>query len=351
MRGAALDLRIAAAADALTPVHRAATCSGPGRRVAGVHRLRDRTPLPDHRASAGDLRIGDRGAGRGGPRRRGRPDDGGWEIAIEEFDTARPALRRDAVDFDAGRGAVGAEFDDVRRRGRAVARRPHARPPSWPPTFCGRRPWSRRVPPPAGRADVQALDGQGVELGPLLQRARAGARAIRTSRWTSSRLPFDHQDAAGALPDSVTHSEVLYNFVKPPDPRLGPAPAARRLPDDLEPGALREIYRRLGAGPTSGSTRGASRATPCRTTSTATTAAGTTPPPSTHERVIETADLAGFLVVQLAVLADTGRRTGRPDGRRPAGRTRGRASIAHCSTQLWDGDAVRRPLSRVDRTS
>lgn len=29
-------------------------------------------------------------------------------------------------------------------------------------------------------------------------------------------LPFDHQDAAGALPDSVTQAEVLFNFVKPP---------------------------------------------------------------------------------------------------------------------------------------
>ena len=28
--------------------------------------------------------------------------------------------------------------------------------------------------------------------------------------------PFDHQDECGALPDSVTHSEVLYNYVKPP---------------------------------------------------------------------------------------------------------------------------------------
>src|SRR5690606_15500943 len=26
-------------------------------------------------------------------------------------------------------------------------------------------------------------------------------------------LPFDHQASTGALPDSVTHSEVLYNFV------------------------------------------------------------------------------------------------------------------------------------------
>jgi glycogen debranching enzyme len=29
-------------------------------------------------------------------------------------------------------------------------------------------------------------------------------------------LPFDHQDEAGALPDSLSHSEALYNYVKPP---------------------------------------------------------------------------------------------------------------------------------------
>ena len=29
-------------------------------------------------------------------------------------------------------------------------------------------------------------------------------------------LPFDHQDGAGALPDSLSHSEALYNYVKPP---------------------------------------------------------------------------------------------------------------------------------------
>ncbi len=28
--------------------------------------------------------------------------------------------------------------------------------------------------------------------------------------------PFDHQDETGALPDSIAHSERLYNFVKPP---------------------------------------------------------------------------------------------------------------------------------------
>jgi hypothetical protein len=34
--------------------------------------------------------------------------------------------------------------------------------------------------------------------------------------WHQFQLPFDHQDPAGTLPDSVAHSEVLHNFVKPP---------------------------------------------------------------------------------------------------------------------------------------
>ena len=43
-------------------------------------------------------------------------------------------------------------------------------------------------------------------------------------------IPFDLQDASGALPDSIAHSEVLYNFVKPP----------------IHGWALREIRRRAG---------------------------------------------------------------------------------------------------------
>src|SRR5450755_2845895 len=34
--------------------------------------------------------------------------------------------------------------------------------------------------------------------------------------WHHFQVVFDHQDDAGGLPDSITHSEVLYNFVKPP---------------------------------------------------------------------------------------------------------------------------------------
>ena len=100
--------------------------------------------------------------------------------------------------------------------------------------------------------------------------------------WDQFQLPFDHQDETGALPDSVTHSEVLYNFVKPPIHGwalrpAAPAPARaagpRRAGRDLRAaGALDRVLARRPPRP---------RPARCPTTSTATTAAGTTPPPST----------------------------------------------------------------------
>ena len=60
-------------------------------------------------------------------------------------------------------------------------------------------------------------------------------------------LPFDHQDASGALPDSITHSEVLYNFVKPPIHgwafRQLEARASRAFTRD----ELATVHRRLAA--------------------------------------------------------------------------------------------------------
>ena len=58
---------------------------------------------------------------------------------------------------------------------------------------------------------------------------------------------FDHQAATGALPDSITHSEVLYNFVKPPVHGWMWGELRRRLPDAVPPAVLLEVYRRLAA--------------------------------------------------------------------------------------------------------
>ena len=60
--------------------------------------------------------------------------------------------------------------------------------------------------------------------------------------WDQFLPPFDHQDESGALPDSVTHSEVLYNFVKPPIHGWALRQLRRRLPQPGRRARLAEVY-------------------------------------------------------------------------------------------------------------
>ena len=150
--------------------------------------------------------------------------------------------------------------------------------------------------------------------------------------WDQFSLPFDHQDETGALPDSVTHSEVLYNFVKPPIHGWALGHLRRRLPEPLGRTELAEAYDRLA-----------------RWTDfwlTARRAPGAGLPHYQHgndsgwdnattfdpERVAVTADLAAFLILQLARTGRPGRRTG-PARRRPhAGRVPPTRPRPRCST-------------------
>ncbi|WP_433307453.1 MGH1-like glycoside hydrolase domain-containing protein [Actinoplanes sp. CA-030573] len=128
--------------------------------------------------------------------------------------------------------------------------------------------------------------------------------------WHQFQLPFDHQDPTGALPDSVAHSEVLHNFVKPPIHgwawrRLRGLPVARA--------GLPEAYRRMvlwtrfwldhrrapgHAVPhyQHGNDSGWDNATTFD-----------------DARVIESADLAAFLTLQLRCLAEMAAELGEPD--------------------------------------
>lgn len=58
-------------------------------------------------------------------------------------------------------------------------------------------------------------------------------------------LVFDHQDDSGALPDSITHSEVLYNFVKPPIHGWAFRRIRERAGDAYTRNELLEVYTRL----------------------------------------------------------------------------------------------------------
>jgi hypothetical protein len=148
-------------------------------------------------------------------------------------------------------------------------------------------------------------------------------------------IPFDHQDETGALPDSVAHSEVLYNFVKPPIHGW----AFRVLRDcaarDLTRAELEVVHDRLSRWSDFWLTR---RRAPSHEL------------PYYHhgndsgwdnatifdlDRVVESPDLAAFLVVQLDVLAELGKELGHPVDRwREEGDRLVRALLA----QLWTPD-------------
>ncbi|MFG2346904.1 amylo-alpha-1,6-glucosidase [Streptomyces phaeochromogenes] len=155
--------------------------------------------------------------------------------------------------------------------------------------------------------------------------------------WDQFSLPFDHQDDSGALPDSVTHSEVLYNFVKPPIHGWTLGHLRRRLLEPLGRVELADAYDRLA-----------------RWTDfwlTARRAPGAALPHYQHgndsgwdnattfdpERLIVTADLAAFLILQLRELADLAAELNRPDDARRWTRTAD-ATQAAMLDQLWTGE-------------
>lgn len=148
--------------------------------------------------------------------------------------------------------------------------------------------------------------------------------------------PFDHQDASGALPDSVTHSEVLYNYVKPPIHGWALERLRARANQALTKDQLIEIYRGLSIwtafwldyrridGHTlpyyqHGNDSGWDNSTTFD-----------------RSRVIESPDLAAFLIVQLDTLIGLAHELETADGPDWA-EERERVLAALCS-ELWDGD-------------
>ncbi|MCX3061967.1 amylo-alpha-1,6-glucosidase [Streptomyces beihaiensis] len=236
----------------------------------------------------------------------GRP----WEIAVEEFDTARPAYARGA-DFGKVVQAANSAFADFAD---SVA------------------PW-RSAATPAAEAAAHVVWSATVRPAGLVTRPAVlmskhwmdkvwswdhcfNALALAPGRpelaLDQYHLPFDHQDATGALPDSVTHSEVLHNYVKPPIHGWALNLLRRRLPEAfLDRAELTLTYERLA-----------------RWTDfwlTARRAPGDALPHYQHgndsgwdnattfdpARVVVTADLAAFLTLQLRELAQLADELGR----------------------------------------
>ncbi|MEN1882548.1 amylo-alpha-1,6-glucosidase [Streptomyces mirabilis] len=155
--------------------------------------------------------------------------------------------------------------------------------------------------------------------------------------WNQFALPFDHQDESGALPDSVTHSEVLRNFVKPPIHGWTLAHLRRRLSEPLSRAQLAAVYDMLR-----------------RWTDfwlTARRAPGANLPHYQHgndsgwdnattfdpERVVVTADLAAFLALQLRELGALATELGLPVAARDWLRA-AEATQTAMLDELWTGE-------------
>ncbi|MGW0950277.1 amylo-alpha-1,6-glucosidase [Streptomyces sp. NPDC002623] len=261
--------------------------------------------------------------------------DGSWEAAVEELDTARPPY------------VSSAPFDEVV----AAARRSFAafvdtvapwRSPSTPAAeLAAYVVWSATVRPaglvrrPAVLMSKHWMDKvwswdhcfNALALAP-------GSPELARDQFA---LPFDHQDESGALPDSVTHSEILYNFVKPPIHGWAFGHLRRRLPEPLGQLELAQAYGMLK-----------------RWTDfwlTARRAADSALPHYQHgndsgwdnattfdpERVLVSADLAAFLILQMHELADLAVELGRSDDARHWTRTADETQAAMLD-QLWTGD-------------
>ena len=257
-----------------------------------------------------------------------------WELAIEEIDSARAPYTSSRT-FDEVVKAAEADFTAFVD---AVA--PWRTPETSAAELAAYVLWSATVGPagfitrPAVLMSKHWMDK--VWSWDHCFNALALADGLPELAWHQYRIMFDHQDETGALPDSITHSEVLYNFVKPPIHGWALRQLRRQLHalSDVELAAAYEtlagwttfwLTNRRGPGEhlphyQHGNDSGWDNAT-------------TFDP----ERVIQSADLAALLVLQLRELADLATALGRGDaaGRWTATAEELRAAL---TAQLWNGE-------------
>ena len=267
-----------------------------------------------------------------------------WEVAIEEVETARDPFRAEQSFDDAADQALAAFATFLE----AVAPWRDATTPA--ADLAAYVLWSATVRPAGFLSRTAVLMSKHwmnkVWSWDHCFNALALAEGAPRLSWDQYQIPFDHQDSTGALPDSVAHSEVLHNFVKPPIHgwALG---QLRCLLTGLTTADLANAYAQLERwtmfwldqrrAPDSalpyyqhGNDSGWDNATAFD-----------------DQRVIEAPDLAAFLVLQMRELAHLGARLGY-DSAEQSWTARADALRAAMLDQLWTDDrfAVRRPMSQ-----
>ncbi|MEU0644932.1 amylo-alpha-1,6-glucosidase [Streptomyces umbrinus] len=337
LRGEGLNLRVTAAAKNLTPFSGTYFYRDP---VDGTHVFTSYETGRRYRITVLSGTVADvSGAQALGTGDRGltvtADADGPWEIAVEELDSARRPYKSSSTFGEVTETAQRsfAEFADTvapwRSLGTSAAE------------LAAYVVWSATVQPaglvtrPAVLMSKHWMDK--VWSWDHCFNALALAPGSPGLAWDQFSLPFDHQDDSGALPDSVTHSEVLYNFVKPPIHGWTLGHLRRRLPEPLGRTELAHAYDGLA-----------------RWTDfwlTARRAPGAALPHYQHgndsgwdnattfdpERLIVTADLAAFLILQLRELADLAAELDRPHEARRWTRTADTTQAALLD-RLWTGE-------------
>lgn len=228
--------------------------------------------------------------------------DSGWEVAVEEFGVARPAYVP-SEDFETLLTRSATAFDEYLHRaagwrgvdGQASERAAYVL-------------WSATVAP-GGFLPRESVLMSKHWMDKLWSwdhcfNALAFAPTDLAAAMDQFLAPFDFQEASGALPDSITHSEVLYNFVKPPVHGWAFVKVRERADEPIGRDVLSDVYTKL------------SRWT--RFWLDYRRAPGHLLPHYQHgndsgwdnsttfdrDRVIEAPDLAAFLIIQLDALAD-----------------------------------------------
>lgn len=262
------------------------------------------------------------------------PGGAGWELAIEELTSEADPYTPDR-DFDAAVASVQTRF--------------HTYVDAVAPWRGAHRPaaelacyvlWSATVAPagfirrPAILMSKHWMDK--VWSWDHCFNAIALASGEPALAWDQFLTPFDHQDERGALPDSVTHSEVLFNYVKPPIHGWALTEIRRRASTPLDADQLHLAYRLLARWTRfwldhrrrpgrrlpyyqHGNDSGWDNATTFD-----------------RDRLIESPDLAGFLIVQLQVLADLSDELDLTDG--STWRDEASALLSALLDQRWDGE-------------
>ncbi|HTJ68448.1 MAG TPA: trehalase family glycosidase [Actinospica sp.] len=229
-----------------------------------------------------------------------------WEIAVEEYRAGRaPYAVTDSFDEVERRAARAfAEFADRVARWRDVRTAPAAELAAYVL-------WSATVGPagflprPAVLMSKHWMDK--VWSWDHCFNALAVVAGEPELAWHQFLLPFDHQDETGALPDSVTHSEVLYNYVKPPIhgwtlDRLSQhtgIPDTKDVYESLERWTEYWLDRRAPGSPLPHYHHGNDSGWDNATT-------------FDEARIVESADLSAFLVLQMHTLAALAAELGDP---------------------------------------